>query len=46
MLNLIIGITILCTSLGVTISKTTKEFGVRRQRQHTQPLSIDKEVKA
>ena len=44
MLNLIIGTFLLCTSLGVTISKTTKEFGAKRQRQHTEPLHIDKEV--
>ena len=26
--------------------KTNKDFGVKRQRQHTQPLTIDKDVKA
>ena len=44
MLNLLIGLFLLCTSLGVTISKTTKEYGSKRQRQHTEPLRIDKEV--
>lgn len=46
MLNLIIGLFLLCTSLGVTISKTSKEFGLKRHRQHVKPLTIDKEFKA
>jgi hypothetical protein len=44
MLNLIIGIFLLCSSLGAVISKTNKDFGSKRQRQHTQPLQVDKEV--
>ena len=44
MLNLVIGLFLICTSLGVTISKTTKEYGFKKQRQHTEPLTIDKEV--
>lgn len=44
MLNLVIGLFLICTSLGVTISKTTKEYGFKKQRHHTEPLTIDKEV--
>jgi hypothetical protein len=44
MINLLIGLFLICTSLGVTISKTTKEHGFKKQRQHTEPLIIDKEV--
>jgi hypothetical protein len=44
MINLLIGLFLICTSLGVTISKTTKEYGFKKQRQHTEPLVIDKEV--
>ncbi len=44
MLNLFIGIVLICTSLGATISKTTKDYGFRKQRQHTEPLIIDKEI--
>jgi hypothetical protein len=28
----------------MVISKTTNEFGYRKQRQHTTPLKLDKEV--
>jgi len=44
MINLLIGLFLICTSLGVTISKTTKEYGFKKQRQHIEPLVIDKEV--
>lgn len=44
MLNLIIGLFLLCSSLGVTIAKTTKDYGFKKQRQHTEPLTIDKEL--
>jgi hypothetical protein len=44
MLNLIIGLFLLCSSLGVTIAKTTKDYGVKKQRQHNLPLIIDKEI--
>jgi hypothetical protein len=44
MLNLLIFILLICSSLGATISKTTTEYGVKRQRTHTEPLVIDKEV--
>ena len=44
MINLVIGLILMCASLGATISKTTTHYGVRKQRQHTEPLHIDKEV--
>lgn len=44
MLNLFIGLILICASLGATISKTTKDYGFRKQRQHTEPLIIDKEI--
>ena len=44
MLNLIIGLVLLCSSFGITLSKITTDYGVRKQRQHIKPLSIDKEV--
>ena len=44
MINLLIGLILMCGSLAATIAKTTTHYGVRKQRQHTQPLHIDKEV--
>jgi hypothetical protein len=44
MLNLIIFVLILCSSLGVTISKITTEYGVKKHRQHIRPLQLDKDV--
>jgi hypothetical protein len=44
MINLLIAIFLMCSSFGAFISKTTKEYGVKKQRQHTQPLSLDKNV--
>ncbi len=44
MLNLIIGLLLLCSSFGITLSKTTTDYGFRKQRQHVNPLSLDKEV--
>jgi hypothetical protein len=41
MINLIIAILIMCSSLGAIISKTTKEYGFRKQREHTEPLKLD-----
>jgi hypothetical protein len=31
----------MCSSLGAVISKTTKEYGFRKQREHTEPLKLD-----
>ena len=44
MVNLIIGLVLLCSSFGVTLSKITTEYGFKKQRQHTRPLQLDKEV--
>jgi hypothetical protein len=44
MLNLLISLLILCSTLGATISKITTDYGVRKQRQHTRPLRLDKDV--
>jgi hypothetical protein len=41
MLNLLIAILLMCGTFGVTISKTTKEYGFRKQREHTEPLKLD-----
>jgi ribosome biogenesis protein Nip4 len=41
MINLLIALTIMCSSLGAVISKTTKEYGFRKHREHTEPLKLD-----
>lgn len=41
MLNLLIAIFLLCGTFGATISKTTKEYGFRKHREHTEPLKLD-----
>ena len=44
MLNLLIGLLVLCSSFGITLSKTQSKHGFRKQRQHVKPLNLDKEV--
>jgi hypothetical protein len=44
MINLLITLILLCGSLGATIAKTTTDYGFRKQRQHTEPLDINKNV--
>ena len=41
MINLLIAIVIMCGSFGATISKTTRDYGFRKQREHTEPLKLD-----
>jgi hypothetical protein len=41
MINLLIAIVLICGSFGATLSKTTKEYGFRKQREHTEPLKLD-----
>ena len=41
MINLIIAIFVMCSSFGAVISKTTNEYGFRKQREHTEPLKLD-----
>lgn len=44
MLNLLIGLLVLCSSFGITLSKTQIKYGVRKQRQHIKPLILDKDI--
>jgi hypothetical protein len=44
MLNLLIGLVLLCSSFGITLSKITTDYGFRKHRQHTKPLVLDKDV--
>ncbi len=44
MLNLLIGLFVLCSSFGITLSKMQPQYGVRKQRQHIKPLTLDKDV--
>ena len=44
MLNLFIGLFLICSSFGITLSKITNDYGFRKQRQHIKPLVLDKDV--
>lgn len=44
MINLLIALTLMCGSFGVTLSKITTNFGVRKPRQHTEPLTLFKDI--
>jgi hypothetical protein len=44
MLNLFIGLVLLCSSFGITLSKVQNQYGVRKQRQHIKPLTLDKDI--
>ena len=44
MLNLLIGLVLLGSSFGITLSKITTDYGFRKQREHVRPLVIDKDV--
>ena len=41
MLELSIAILFVCGTFGATISKTTKDYGFKKQREHTEPLKLD-----
>jgi len=41
MINLLIALVLICGSFGATLSKTTKDYGFRKQREHTKPLKLD-----
>jgi hypothetical protein len=41
MINLLIALTLMCSSFGAIISKTTKDYGFKKQREHTEPLKLD-----
>lgn len=44
MLNLILSIFVICSSFGYAMAKTTIPVGTKKQRQHTSPLSLDKDL--
>lgn len=44
MLNLILSIFVICSSFGYAIAKTAVPIGTKKQRQHTTPLSLDKDL--
>lgn len=44
MINLILAVLIICSSLGATLSKYAKTNIVRAERKHFKPLVLDKEV--
>jgi hypothetical protein len=41
MIHLLVGLLLVCSSFGAIISKTTKDYGFRKQREHTEPLKLD-----
>lgn len=41
MINLLVALVLMCGSLGAMISKTTKDYGFRKQREHIEPLKLD-----
>lgn len=44
MINLILAILLICSSLGATLSKYAKTTIIRAERKHVKPLILDKEV--
>ena len=41
MINLLVTLILMCGSLGAMISKTTKDYGFKKQREHIEPLKLD-----
>jgi hypothetical protein len=41
MIHLVVGLFLFCSSFGAIISKTTKDYGFRKQREHKEPLKLD-----
>lgn len=41
MIHLFVAILLMCSSFGAVISKTTKDYGFRKQREHNEPLKLD-----
>lgn len=41
MINLLVALVLMCGSLGAMISKTTKDYGFKKQREHIEPLKLD-----
>jgi hypothetical protein len=44
MFNLLIGLFLVCTTLGMSLSKYSKPNILRSDRKHTKPLTVDKEI--
>jgi hypothetical protein len=41
MIHLVVGLLLVCSSFGAIISKTTTDYGFRKQREHNEPLKLD-----
>lgn len=41
MIELLAGLILLCGSFGIVISKTTTDYGVKKYREHNEPLKLD-----
>jgi hypothetical protein len=41
MIELLVGLLLVCSSFGAIISKTTTDYGFRKQREHSEPLKLD-----
>lgn len=44
MINLILAVFLICSSLGAAMSKFSKTNIIRAERKHVKPLVLDKEV--
>lgn len=44
MINLIVAVLLICSSLGATLAKFSKTTIIRAERKHVKPLILDKEV--
>lgn len=44
MINLILALVLICSSLGATLSKFSKTTIIRAERKHVKPLILDREV--
>lgn len=44
MINLILALLLICSSLGATLSKFSKTTIIRAERKHVKPLILDREV--
>lgn len=44
MINLLLSLLIVCSSFGYAIARTSTTSGTKKHRQHTTPLSLDKEL--
>lgn len=44
MINLILALVLICSSLGATLSKFSKTTIIRAERKHVKPLVLDREI--